>query len=220
MENPKPGVICGNVLLKNFYNCVNEKMWTFLELENIFLNIFYFCDDQIHDLRRLKMIFKSSHYYYVHWGTLYDRHHVQFTYFLRVYSHVLISGFLCLLLIHPSQLFKLGLQPVNIVYCISLDPDLIKPQPASSLDPDLMKPKLLSFLDPDPMEPQRLSFHNPDPMEPKLLSSLDPVPMKPKLFQLPGSGSIWTTAFELPGSGSKWENIMYNLFLKQKLKYC
>ncbi len=182
-------------------------MWTFLELENIFLNIFYFCDDQIHDLRRLKMIFKSSHYYYVHWGTLYDRHHVQFTYFLRVYSHVLISGFLCLLLIHPSQLFKLGLQPVNIVHCISLDPDLIKPQPASSLDPDLMKP-------------QRLSFHNPDPMEPKLLSSLDPVPMKPKLFQLPGSGSIWTTAFELPwirilwttafelpGSGSKWENI-------------
>ena len=182
-------------------------MWTFLELENIFLNIFYFCDDQIHDLRRLKMIFKSSHYYYVHWGTLYDRHQVQFTYFLRVYSHVLISGFLCLLLIHPSQLFKLGLQPVNIVHCISLDPDLIKPQPASSLDPDLMKP-------------QRLSFHNPDPMEPKLLSSLDPVPMKPKLFQLPGSGSIWTTAFELPGSGSKWENIMYNLFLKQKLKYC
>ena len=174
-----------------------------MELENIFLNIFYFCDDQIHDLRRLKMIFKSSHYYYVHWGTLYDRHQVQFTYFLRVYSHVLISGFLCLLLIHPSQLFKLGLQPVNIVHCISLDPDLIKPQPASSLDPDLMKPqrlsfhnpdpmepKLLSSLDPDPMEPQRLSFHNPDPMEPKLLSSLDPVPMKPKLFQLPGSGSI------------------------------
>ena len=65
-------------------------------------------------------------------STIYD---VQFTYFLRMYSHVLISGFLCLLFIHPSQLLKLGLQPGNIVYCISLDPDLIKPQlPGSGFD--------------------------------------------------------------------------------------